>query len=78
MDLEAHMERFAAKIGAQMQPEGGSTNTPGEQTTIHVHVKGLMDSGNLKKIMKKQNQLVQNRQASLKASDSERLTRRSQ
>jgi hypothetical protein len=77
MDLEARMERFAEKLGAQMQPESTSSDA-GDTTHIHVNVKGLMDSGNLKKIMKKQNRMVQNRQATLKASDSLRVTRRSQ
>lgn len=79
MDMEAHMERFASKMGAQMQPEGRSSSGGGDGgTTIVNHIKGLMDSGNLKKITKKQNRMVKNRQLTVKASDSLRVTRRSQ
>ena len=74
MDIEARMERFAEKLTAQITPPSTESSAP----QISVHVKGLMDSGNLKKIIAKQNRMVHNRQATIKASDSLRITRRSQ
>ncbi len=79
IDLEAHMERFAEKMNAQMQPEGRSSSGGGEgDTHVHVAVKGMISPDNLTKVIKKINRAVNNRQVTLKASDSQRLTRRSQ
>ena len=78
MDVEARMEKFADRLAAQIQPEGASSAGEGVTNHFHINVKGLMDAGNLKKIIAKQNRMVQNRQVTVKASDSLRVTRRSQ
>ena len=76
IDLEARMEKFAERIGSQLNSENRSA---GDTTThIHQNIKGMISPDNLKKVMKKMNQAVNNRQASLRASDSLRVTRRSQ
>jgi hypothetical protein len=74
---QASMERFAAR---QRDSSGDRSDAGETQHHYHTHVevKGLMDSGNLKKIIKKQNLLVKNRQVLVRASDSFRTTRRSQ
>jgi hypothetical protein len=72
---QAAMEKFADRVGKQINPEGGST---GDTTHVHVAVKGMISPDNLKKVVKKINRAVQNRQTTLKASDSLRVTRRSQ
>lgn len=74
------MEKFADRIGKHINDSGSRTPSGGGEsgTQINVHVKGMLDSGNLKKIIKKTNRLVSNRQATVKASDSQRVTRRSQ
>jgi len=47
-------------------------------THIHVAVKGLISPDNMNKVIKKINHMVQNRQTTLNASNSLRVTRRSQ
>lgn len=47
-------------------------------TAIHVHVKGLISPDNLHKVIKDINRRVNKGQSHLKASDSQRVTRRSQ
>jgi hypothetical protein len=75
MDIESHMEKFAEKLGTQLNPEnvGG-----GDVSHIHVNVKGMVSPDNLNKVIKKINRAVANRQSTLNASNSLRLTRRSQ
>ncbi len=76
IDIEAHMEKFAEKMGAQTNPE--NRDTGGDTTHVHVNVKGMISPDNLRKVIKKQNRMVANRQATVNASNSLRITRRSQ
>jgi hypothetical protein len=79
MDMEAHMERFAERLGGQMQPEGAASGgASGDTTHVHVNVKGMISPDNLNKVVKKINRAVQNRQMTLNATNSLRVTRRSQ
>ena len=80
MDLEARLEKFAARLGSQITPEGRSSSQEagGGGPTINVHVKGMISSDNLNKVVKKINRAVANRQTTLNASNSLRVTRRSQ
>jgi hypothetical protein len=79
IDIEARMEKFAEKMSAQLQPQGRSSSGDGEgDTHIHNNIKGMISPDNLTKVMKKMNRAVMNRKATLKASDSLRVTRRSQ
>ena len=48
------------------------------QTQVHVHVKGLISPDNLGKVVKTINRKVANRQLTLHASNSFRVTKRSQ
>jgi hypothetical protein len=73
-DLDARMERIAEQIGSHVAAAG--TTSTGD---THIYqIKGLISPDNLKKVIKQQNRMVQNRQATVKATDSQRLTRRSQ
>jgi hypothetical protein len=74
-DAEA-MEKFANRVGSEINSGGGVDR--GGDTHIHNNIKGLISPDNLKKVIKQQNRLVQNRRAVVKASDSLRVTRRSQ
>lgn len=55
-----------------------SLGTGGGGTPIHVHVKGMISPDNLGKVVRQINRKVGNRQLSLQASNSFRVTRRSQ
>jgi hypothetical protein len=77
-DVEARMEKLTARLDSQQHESAGAGAASGDTTHIHVNVKGLMDAGNLKKVIAKQNRMVQNRQVTIKATDSLRVTRRSQ
>jgi hypothetical protein len=83
MDIESRMEKFAERMGSQMQPEGRASSGGGGGTgDTHVHVnfpKGaLVSPDNLKKLVKKINRGVQQSKLTLKASNSLRVTKRSQ
>ena len=69
------MEKFADRIGKQVN-QGGQVQ--GDTTHVHVAVKGMISPDNLHKVIKRINRQVANRQTTLKASDSLRVTRRSQ
>lgn len=74
---EAAMERVVSRAAGSQRdsfPAPPAASAP----QINVHVKGLLDAGNLKKIIAKQNRMVQNRQVTVKSTDSFRITRRSQ
>jgi hypothetical protein len=69
------------KLAGRMADSGRMTSdkpADGGGDQIHVHVKGMISPDNLNKVVKKINRAVQNRQITLKASDSLRVTRRSQ
>jgi hypothetical protein len=74
---EQAMERVVSRAAGLNRNES-LANVGGDTHVTHLHVKGLLDAGNLKKIIAKQNRMVQNRQVTVKSSDSLRITRRSQ
>src|ERR1039458_3698649 len=79
----ARMERFADRVGdrvgKQISDSGGSQGTGGGDVHIHApNLKGVIGSGDMKKVFKQAARMVNNRQLTLKASDSLRVTRRSQ
>jgi len=74
----ASMEKFADRVGTHIKDSGAGGASVDNSTTIHVHNQGLISPDNMNKVIKKINHMVQNRQATLKASDSLRVTRRSQ
>lgn len=71
---DAAMAKLGDLIGSHLDASGGG----GDTHIHHYHIKGMLDPGNLKKIIAKQNSLVQNRQVTVRATDSLRVTRRSQ
>lgn len=75
----ASMEKFADRVGTQIKDNGSGGNS-GDAAATHVHVavKGMISPDNLNKVVKKINRAVQNRQTTLNASNSLRVTRRSQ
>jgi hypothetical protein len=75
---EARMEKFAGRLAEARQGTPSDSGSAGDTTHVHVNVKGMVSPDNLNKIVKKINRAVQNRQMTLKASDSLRTTRRSQ
>jgi len=72
----ASMEKFADRVGKQVSQI--SQPAVSDQNHIHVNVKGMISPDNLNKVVKKINRAVQNRQTTLNASNSLRVTRRSQ
>jgi len=66
VDIEGRMERFAEKMGEQSNPDNGAAG--GDTTHVHLNVKGMISSDNLKKVVKKINLAVQKRHVMLKAS----------
>jgi hypothetical protein len=75
---ESSIGRIADRLGSQTNQGGGAGGSSAGDTHVHVHVKGMISPDNLNKVVKKINRAVQNRQTTLKASDSLRITRRSQ
>jgi len=74
----ASMEKFADRIGTHMKDSGAVSGGGGDQTHVHVNVKGMISPDNLNKVVKKINRAVANRQTTLNATNSLRVTRRSQ
>ena len=70
-DLDARMEAIASNAFSRSAAASAGGDT-------HIHVKGLISPDNLKKVIQQQNRMVKNRQVNLRASDSLRVTRRSQ
>ena len=80
MDVEARMEKFAARLGAQVTPEGKSS-APETGGDVHIHMpnlKGVISPESIKKVFKQAGRMVQNRQLTINASNSLRVTKRSQ
>jgi hypothetical protein len=71
---EASMTKFAEHVAAHLDSSGAG----GGDTHIHNHIKGLLDSGTLAKTMDKMSKMVQQNRATLHASNSFRVSRRSQ
>ena len=74
---EARMAKFAERIQSQ-QSQRDTPESNGGDTHIHVSVKGSVDHGTIAGLVQKINRKVKNRQLTLKATDSQRVTRRSQ
>jgi hypothetical protein len=77
---QASMEKFADRVGKQIN-DSGSSEGAGGGSDVHMHMpnlKGIISSDCLSKVVKKINRAVNNRQLTLNASNSLRVTRRSQ
>jgi hypothetical protein len=76
---EAAMQKFAGKMNESRQDGfSGPNQAAGDTTHIHLNIKGMVSPDNAKKFLKQVNRMVSNRQATLNASNSLRITRRSQ
>jgi hypothetical protein len=75
---EAAMERFATRLVEGQRNASNPAPAAGDTTHVHVNVKGMISPDNLNRVVKRINRAVGNRQATLNASNSLRLTRRSQ
>jgi hypothetical protein len=71
---DATITKLGERIGSHLDSSG----TTGDTTNIHVHVKGSIDHGTIAGLVQKINRKVGNRQLTLNATNSQRLTRRSQ
>jgi hypothetical protein len=77
----ASLEKFADRVGSHVAASQGPTtrkDSGASDSHVHVNVKGMISPDNLNKVIRKISRQVQNRQATLNASNSLRLTRRSQ
>lgn len=71
---KASMTKFAEHIAAHLE----ASRSGGGDTHIHNHIQGLLDSGTLIKTMDRYQRLVKQNRAAFTASDSLRVTKRSQ
>ena len=71
---DASLAKFAEHVGEHLDRSGGAAGD------VHVHnnIKGMIDNGNLKKVLRKSSQLVKQNRVTLHASNALRVTRRSQ
>jgi hypothetical protein len=67
----------SADPDSSSRDSSGSDGSSGD-THIHMNIKGMVSPDNAKKFLKQVNRMVQNRQTTLNASNSLRVTRRSQ
>jgi hypothetical protein len=68
----------SASAAPSVNSVGSSSGGGGGDTNLNLHIKGLLDSGSLKKTMNKYQKLLQKNQANFTSSNSLRLTKRSQ